>query len=46
MPAAVINDAVAKGPATVRQLTDTERDAAIDARRTELAALMREECTE
>jgi hypothetical protein len=46
MPAAVINDAVANGLATVRQLTDVERDAAIDARRSELAALMEEETTE
>jgi hypothetical protein len=45
MPAAVINDAVANGLAT-RQLTDAERDAAIDARRTELAALMQEETAE
>lgn len=46
MPAAVINDAVANGLATVGQLTDAERDAAIDARRSELAALMQEETTE
>ena len=46
IPAAVINDVVAKGLATVRQLTDTERDTAVDARRTELAALMQEETTE
>lgn len=46
IPAAVINDAVANGLATVRQLADAERDTAIDARRTELAALMQEECTE
>lgn len=45
MPAAVINDAVANELATVRQLTDAERDAAIDAWRTELAALMKEETT-
>jgi hypothetical protein len=46
MPAAVINDAVANELATVRQLTDAERDAALDAWRTELAALMKEETTE
>jgi hypothetical protein len=46
MPAAVINDVVADGLATVRQLTEVERDAAIDARRSELAAFMQEETTE
>ena len=46
MPAALINDAVANELVTVRKLTDAERDAAIDAWRTELAALMKEETTE
>lgn len=46
MPAAVINDAVANGHATVTLLSDAKRDAAIDARRSELAALMQEEDTE
>jgi hypothetical protein len=46
IPAAVINHAVAEGLAIVRELTDTERDTAVDARRTELAALMQEERTD
>lgn len=43
IPAAVINDAVANRRATLKLLTDVERDAAIDARCSELAALMKED---
>lgn len=46
MPAVAINNEVANGLATVRQLTDVERDAAIDARRSELTALMQDKATE